>query len=266
MKSSFSTIYIIEVVKLIKRKDWLALLALVSISILFGAAVISNGYEGISNQSALFWIYTQAFNSSALCFTPLVFAFVASRILACEIENGSILLYTNKYRNRGRLYLAKSLALATFTVITFLVMCLVNMAVYYIFVIQNSAIASGQFFGENTAMLFWGLFTLYLSSFILSSQLSLLLSAYCRPAPVIGIMFMVVLILHNSFKMPVLYKLNPWYYVVKIGNDIAATTEKVAANYKEVSSILISFVLLTAICLVLFNLLGKRKFQKMDLQ
>jgi ABC-type transport system involved in multi-copper enzyme maturation permease subunit len=265
MKTSFFTIYKIEVIKLIKRKDWLALMALVGISILFGAAVISNGYKGISNQSALFWIYTQAFNSSALCFTPLVFAFVASRILASEIENGSILLYTNRYRNRGRLYLAKSLALTSFTAITFLAMCLVNMAVYYILVVQNPAIASGQFFGENTAMLFWGLFTLYLSSFILASQLSLFLSVFCKPTPIIGIMFVVVLVLHNTFKIPLLYNLNPWYYVVRIGNDIAATTKKVTVNYSEVSSLLIAFVLLTAICVILFNLLGKRKFQKMDL-
>lgn len=266
MKSSFYTIYTIEIVKLIKRKDWLTLLALVSISILFGAAVISNGYVGVSNQSALFWIYTQAFNSSVLCFTPLVFAFVASRILASEIENGSILLYTNKYRNRGRLYLAKSLALTAFTVITFFVMCLVNTAVYYVFVNRNPVIASGRFFGENTVMLFLGLFTLYLSSCILTSQLSLFLSAYCKPAPVIGIMFMVVLILHNSFKMPVLYNLNPWYYVVRIGSDITATTEKVAVNYSEVGRILAPFVLLSAICLILFNFLGSRKFQNMDLQ
>lgn len=265
MKTSFFTIYKIEVVKLIKRKDWLALMALVSISILFGAAAISNGYKGVSNQSALYWIYTQALNSSIFCFTPLVFAFVASRILASEIENGSILLYTNRYRNRGQLYLAKSLALASFTAITFLVMCLVNMAVYYILVVQNPAIASGRFFGENTTMLFLALFTLYFSSFILTSQLALFLSVFCKPAPVIGIMFMVVLVLHNTFKIPVLHNLNPWYYVVRIGNDISAITEKVAVNYSEVSNLLIYFALLAAICVIIFNLFGKRKFQKMDL-
>lgn len=265
MKTSFFTIYKIEVVKLIKRKDWLALMALVSISILFGAAVISNGYQGISNQSALFWIYTQALNSSVLFITPLVFAFVASRILASEIENGSILLYTNRYRNRGKLYLAKSLALVSFTAITFLVMCLVNMAIYYTLVVQNPAIASGLFFGENTTMLFLALFTLYISSFILASQFALFLSAFCKPTPVIGIMFLVVLVLHNTFKIPVLHNLNPSYYVVRIGNDITATTEKVAVNYSEVSNLLISFVLLAAICVILFNLFGKKKFQKMDL-
>lgn len=261
MKTSFSTIYKIEVIKLIKRKDWLALLALVSISILFGAAVISNGYQGTPNQSAMFWIYTQAVNSSTLCFTPVVFAFVASRILASEIENGSILLYTNRYRNRGQLYLAKSLALAIFTVLSFLVMCLVNMAIYYTLVVQNPEIASGRFFGENTSMLFLALFTLYFSSFVLTSQFALFLSAFCKPAPVIGIVFMVVLVVHNTFKTPVLYKLNPWYYVVKIGNDIVATTEKVAVN----SNLLISFGLLVAICVILFNFFGKRRFQKMDL-
>lgn len=265
MKTSFFTIYKIELIKLIKRKDWLAFLALVGISILFSTAIFTEGYLGAPNQSTVFWMNTQAWNSSALFISPLVAAFFASRIFASEIENGSILLYTNKYRNRGRLYTAKSLALSTFVTVTFVAMCLVNTAIYYLLSTSKSIYISGQFFGENVGMLLMGIIAIYLMSFLLASQFALFLGAYCKPTLSLGIVFLFVLVLHFSYRIPILNQLNPWYYVVRISNDISSTTEKVFVDTSKMAELFLSFLFLIAIYLIIFQFAGRRKFQNMDL-
>lgn len=265
MKTSIFTIFKIEVTKLFKRKDWLVLLALIGVSILMGAAISSEGYTGVPNQSALLWASSQILNSSLLFITPLIFAFLSTRILASEIENGSILLYTNKYRNRGRMYLAKSLALLFFSIITLIIMFLVNIFIYYLLVNRSPVYASGNFFGENTALLWLSIVVIYLSSFILASQCALCLSSFLKPAPIIGIMFFITMLLHNTFKTPVFQIINPWHYVALIGADVNGTSDYYPVNWGETTGTLLSFFLLVAIYVLLFNFVGKRKFEKMDL-
>lgn len=265
MKTKFFTLFKIEFIKLIKRKDWLALLALVAIGVLLGAAVAAENYSGAGGQSAFFWMCTQSLNSTIICISPILLAFVATRFLAGEIEQGSILLYTCKYRNRGKLYLAKSLALTGFAAFAFLVMCLVHLLVYYIFVIQNQQVASGMFWGSNTLLLSSSLFTVFLSSFLLTSQLSLVLSTFMKPTPIVGILFIIVLVSHNTGQVSVINKLNPFYYIIRLSSKVAGTTEKIAMNLNETVGLTIAAVLLTVLYLILFNLVGKRRFEKMDL-
>lgn len=265
MKIPFLTIYKIELYKLFKRKDWLALLALVGIGILFAAALLSDGYKGTESQSALFWIVTQMYNSSVLMVTPIVFAFISSRTLASEIENGSILLYTSKYRSRGRLYMAKSCAVLTFSVLTFAAMASINLFTYYTIAVRNPVYASGRLLGENTALLVMLMTALYFSSFFLVSQFALFLSAFFQPTPVIGISFAVILVLHNTFKVPFFQKLNPWYYVAWIGNDTASTAQALNSNIPGMLAFLAAFLVLAFIYAILFNLIGIKKFEHMDL-
>ncbi|WMJ79416.1 ABC transporter permease [Clostridium sp. MB40-C1] len=266
MNTSLFTIYKIEMIKLIKRKDWLALLALVAISFMFGAAVLSSGYIGESNQSALYWVSTQIFNSSGILITPMIFAFICSRILASEIEDGSISLYTTRYRNRGRMYFAKNLATISFATITFIIVFIINIAIYYIFVCQNPTISSGKFLGNNIWALVIVLGAVYISSFILTTQFSLFLSAYLKPAPVIGIVFVIVLVFHNTFRVPYLQNINPWYYLIKLSDDVFSTTNQVVVNYSEKLNLFFAFILLNIIYIIIFNLLAVKKFKGSDLQ
>jgi len=266
MKTSLLTIYKIEIFKLIKRKDWLALLALVAISVLFGVAILSDSYKGTSNQSALYWACTQILNSSILFITPMIFAFIGSRILASEIEDGSILLYTTRFRNRTKIYFGKSLAIISFATITFLIAFVINTVIYYIFVCQNLAIASGKFLGNNTLPLLISALALYLTSFILTAQFSLFLSAFFKPTPVIGIVFAVVLVLQNTIKIPYLRNLNPMYYLARIGDDVLATTNQVVVNYSEKLYFLFLLVLLIVIYIIIFNMMAVKKFKGSDIQ
>lgn len=265
MKTRFSTIYKIELIKLVKRKDWLAMLALIGISILFGAAILSDSYIGEADQSALYWACSQVCNSSMLFVSPLVVCFVTTRILGSEIESGSILLYTCKYRDRSRLYGAKSLALITFTLMLFLVMFLANIIIYYSLITQNGEVASGQFFGHNSLLLVIGILAIYISSFLIASQLSLVLSVYLKPNTVIGIMFGLILVAHNTYKLPLIQKINPWSYVTYMFSDVIATTQVVDKDINNLSFTFLVFLLLTVIYLIIFNLVGIKKLCSKDL-
>jgi len=120
-------IFFIEIEKLIKRKEWIILLALGGISILFASAIFTDSYVGATNQSAIYWVCSQIFNSSALFISPMVCAFIAARTLAGEIENGSILLYTYRFRNKQGMYVGKNLALSCFVALVYLVVAIINL-------------------------------------------------------------------------------------------------------------------------------------------
>lgn len=265
MKSSLSLICKTELIKLIKRKDLLSILALVAISILFGMAVLSDSYIGESNQSAVYWVYTQLLNSSILFVTPVIFGFIGSRSLAAEIENGSISLYTIRFRNRKKLYIGKSLAAISFATLFFIITCIINIIIYYALVCRNSNIASGLFWSSNTLHIIISIIALYLTSFILSVQFSLFLSAFFKPTPVIGIVFIVTLILHNTFKIPYIRKLNPWYYIVSINESLVSTSQSIGINYTERLNYLIILVCLSLGYIFLFNILAIKRFKDRDL-
>lgn len=265
MKTSFYMIFKIEMTKLLKRKDWLALLALAGINLLFGMAILSGSYQGPKNQSVLFWICTQILNASMLCFTPLIFSFMGARILSAEIENASILLYLDKFRNRKRMYAAKSASLLFFSVITFIFLFLINLATYYIVYFGNKSFFSNQFLGENTAGIFITMAILYVSSFLLTSQLSLCLGTFLKPTPVIGIMFLITMVCHNTYRLPVLRFINPWYYIVRIGGDICGTTQQISINWKQMTGSFGAFILLSIMYLILFYIVGSHNFKHKDL-
>lgn len=265
MNRSILNIYKIEMEKLIKRKDWISLVALIAIGMMFGVAVMSDGYVGMSNQSGLFWVCTQVFNSSILFITPMVFSFISANILANEIESKSILMYTNRFGNRKNMYIGKSVALISFATLTFIIICISNLIIYYVFVSNNPSIASGILIGENSIYLIIVTLMLYLASFILASQFSLFLSTIFKPTKVIGIVFLSTLILHNIYKVPVIRNLNPWYYIVRFSSDVISTTDNVVVNLNEKCELGILFLIVCFIYIIIFNILGVKKFKKLDL-
>ncbi|MBU3110229.1 hypothetical protein [Clostridium lacusfryxellense] len=265
MNISVFTIYKIEIFKLIKRKDWLALLALVAISLLLGVAVLSKSYKGPINQSALFWTSSQIINSTSLFITPMIFAFIGSRILASEIEDGSILLYTIRFRNRMKIYLGKSLAIISFATIAFLMDFIINIAIYYVFVCQNPSIGTGKFLGINTLSLVIVTLALYVATFILIAQFSLFLGAFFKPAAVIGIIFATALVVMNTTKVPYFRNLNPMYYVVRINDVVLDKTSQIVVNYSEKLNLFFLLVLLSVIYIIIFNILAVKKLEKSDL-
>lgn len=265
MKTSLLTVYKIEMFKFFKRKDWLSLLALVAIGIMFGVAVITDGYSGESNQSALYWVCTQVFNSCVLIIAPLISAYTSVRIMASELENGSILLYTIRIRNRRTLYIGKSLAVLSFATISFVFTCIVNFATYYVLAVKNQSIASGSFSGENTAVLFLTLIALYLISFVLASQFSLFLSTFFKSQHVIGIVFLITLIARNTYKLPYVQNFNLWYKVLQIGLSPISSTDKVLTDISGSAVLLVQLFAISIILIALFNIASIKRLKEYDL-
>lgn len=262
---TLKTIYKIELIKLLKRKDWLSILAITAISILFGASILSKGYIGPREQSAILWVVSQIYNTCIFFITPMVFAYTATQMMSTEIENKSILLYTIRFRNKTLIYLGKSFAVISYATIVFIVTSIINLLIYYILATQNQTIISGEFIGKNSIILFVSIITFYFAAFIVPSQFALFVSAHMKTPATVGIIFLVELILHNTYKIPYLQNINPWYYVVRINNEIMDNPGVIVSNYTEKIHLLYLLVPLSIVYILIFNILGAKKLKRSEL-
>lgn len=265
MKNNIWTVYKIELEKLIKRKDFLALLALIAVNLYFGITTLSSVYTGVSNQSAIYWLCTQIFNSSTLLINAMIFAFIGSKTLATEVESGSILLYTIRIKDRKSIYIGKSLALLTFVTLSFIFICLFNIIIYYIMVTNNANVASNSFLGNNTMYIVITIIMIYFSSFILVSQFALSLGSFLKSSQVIGITFIITLLCHNALKVPIIIYFNPWYYIKEFSKETIYVTEKVVINFSDKGLLVLHFSILCCVSLLLFNIFAINKLEKKEI-
>lgn len=265
MRTPIKVIWKVEMIKLVKRKDYLALLGILAIGILFATSILSDSYEGPHQQSALFWIVTQVSNASILFVCPIIMAFISSRTLAAELESGNISLLNTRVRNRKNIYLGKSLAVACFSVVLFIVTVLMDTILYYLMAAKSNGYASGKFFDTNTELLLCTLLAFFLFAYYFIAQYSLFLGAFVKPAISIGIAFFTVLLIQNTYKVPILKYLNPWYYVITIANDVISTTEAIGMSAIDMGMNVMKLLLLCIIYTLIFNLLAICKLKRKDL-
>lgn len=265
MKTPIKLIWKVEIIKLMKRKDYLSVLAILGIGILFAVSALSDSYVGPKEQNALFWTVTQILNASILFIAPIIMAFTGTRILSAELENGSISLLNYRIRNRKNMYIGKSLAVTGFGILIFFVAVASNIVFYYVFVCQNQQYAARHFTGENAQLLLYVLIATFFSSYLLVVQYGLFLGTYLKPTPTIGCVFFTVLVVHNTFKLPFIRYFNPWYYIIKLSNDVVNTTDKINTRDINMNSLLIIHILLCIGYGIVFNILGIRKLEKRDL-
>lgn len=214
-----------ELIKMMKRKDFLSLLGIVGIGILFSVSILTDSYIGAEQQGTLYWIVTQMLNSSILFIAPMILAYSAIRSMAQEIENGSLKLFNQRIRNRERLYLAKSITLWIYSTL-FLILCIViHFILYFLIVCRSERYASGTVFGENTSILISILICLYCSTFVLVPQIVLFFGTFAKQGICIGGIFMLVLIVHNIYKIPIIGYLSPWRYIINLANNVLNTTQ-----------------------------------------
>ncbi|WMJ89084.1 ABC transporter permease [Anaerocolumna sp. MB42-C2] len=265
MKTPIKLIWKVEILKLIKRNDYLSMLAILGIGILFAASAMSNSYVGPTGQNALFWAVTQILNASIFFIAPIIMAFAGTRILSTELENGSISLLNYRIRNRKNMYIGKSLAITSFSVLIFLVSSASNIFFYYVFVCQNQQYATVDFIGENAQLLSYVLIATFFSSYFLVVQYALFLGTYLKPTLTIGCVFFTVLVVHNTFNLPLIRYFNPWYYIIELSNDVVNTTDKINTQGININSLFISHIVLCIGYAIIFNLLGMKKLEKRDL-
>lgn len=265
MKASLLNIYKIEMIKLVKKKDIVSILIIVLLPLLFAISIMLNQYVGPEKQSALFWAGTQLSNASILYFTPVVFAVIAARIMAAEIQNKNFLLYIPRVRNRGTIYLAKTLAVITFALIIFIIVTVFNLLIYYVAVIRNPIYGTGEIFGTNGLDLIKFMIMIFFSSFILISNLTLFLSTKFKMMPTIGIVLLITSIFHFAWKVPYFSYINPWHYVVMMANAVGSFPDITKDLGVSINELLLSGILLCSILSIVFSVLGYRKFKEIDL-
>lgn len=227
MKIPVTNICRIELRKMVKRKDLLSLLGILGVSILFAVSILTDSYVGAENQSADYWVATQMLNSSILLVSPMILAYSAVRTMAQEIENGSLKLLDQRIRNRERLYMAKAVALWIYSSMLFLASILIHILVYFLIVGKNDKFGSNHFFGENTTILICVMAAVYLSTFVLVPQIVLFMGTFCKQGICIGMIFMIILVAHNIYKVPVLGLLSPWTYIINLSNDVISSTDSI---------------------------------------
>lgn len=227
LKLSVINICITELRKMGKRKDFLSLLGILAIGILFSASILTDGYTGAKQQSALYWVVTQLLNSSVLLIAPMILSYSSIRTMAQEIENGSIKLFDSRIQNRQHLYFGKSIAVWIYSTFFFAASIVIHSMIYFFIVCNNKEVASGKMYGKNTAILLCTLFAVYLSAFCLVPQIVLFFGTFAKQGICIGGMFVLILIAHNIYKIPVIGMISPWNYIIRLANDVMNTTKLV---------------------------------------
>ena len=265
MRKNIVNMYKIELEKVVKRRDISILFIFGAISFLLASSVLSPEYKDVTNQSALYWFCKQLFNWEVFMVSPMVFAYIGSKMLSTEIESKSISLYTVRIRDKKSIYIGKSLALITFVTLIFFVIFLINILAYYIIVVKNYSIASNTFLGENNIYLIITIIMLYFFSFILISQLALFLGTFFNQAKSISIIFVISLILNNTFKLPIIRYINPLYYIVRFSDEITSSTNKIGINFNDKIIFIILFSILCCLYTIIFNILAINKFERSEL-
>ena len=258
-------VYKIELEKIIKRKDIFILFIFLGISILIASSVLSPEYKDINNQSAIYWTCKQIFNSSIFMISPMLSAYIGTKMLSSEITNESIILYTIRIKDRKCIYIGKSLALLTFITIIFIMVILINLSTYYIIVVKNPLIASNTFWGENSIYIIITIIMLYISSFVLSAEFALFLGAFFNQTKSISIVFLVSLFLNNTFKVPFIRLINPLYYLIRFSDEITSSTGVIEINFSHKIILIALFSILFFIYICIFNIIGSNKFKRIEL-
>lgn len=242
----------IEIKKLMKRRDWISIIAITAIGILFASASISGNYTGPRDQSALYWMVTQVLNSVVLYIVPFVCALIGTRMLATELEEKTLKLYIERIQNRKNIYLSKVLAYTVYSIFAFMTTLLFQLALYQVAASENSIYFSGRLFGENTEPLIVALFALWASSFYLPGVITLMLGAKYKPVTVMSLFMGMVFLFRNAYRLPILEWFNPWTYIVKLTIPYSMDTDFVVppASYGHSLACYIALIVLMTIITV----------------
>ncbi len=246
----------IEMRKFIKRKDWISVLAVAVIGILFAGAAFSGTYTGPNNQSALYWLESQVFNTTALYISPFITAFMGTRLLSTELEEKTLTLYIERIQNKRKIYLSKVLAFTIYSVLVYFVMLIFQFILYQIAALKEVTYFSGNLLGANTVQLTISLVLLWATSFYLPGMFTLMLGTKIKPLAVMGMSMGLIFILRNTFQLPLVEWVNPWTYIIKLVIPFSYDTEvqSVAASYWQILGVFILLIITYTFLSIVFGI------------
>lgn len=265
MRTPLLRIIKIELIKFFKRNDLLSVLGIIAMGFIFALNMRGDTYTGVENQNALFWVTAELLTTTILFICPVVMSFVGTQILSTEIDNGSIMLFNFRIRNREKIYHSKSIALIIISTIYFFISVGLLFLIYFVVADNNTLYVSGKFMGNNALELVCILFMIYMYAFFFIPQVSLYLGTKFKPLITIVLTFCVALFCNNVATKSTIRYFNPMQYVVRLANDVVSTTEIVHVDSGERLFCVLAQLILCVAFLLLFNSLGARTFSQKDL-
>lgn len=250
----------IELYKIIKRKDFLLMLSMIFIPIMYGVGLASNShsfsYDGTSKVTALGYA-SEMMVFVYMCFIYFVILSVCViRSLKGEVENKSILLYVQRINNRKIIYFSKMMAYGILQLIITAIFILVSVICYKVFLVQRKDIASGLFYQNDEMVQIICTVIAILLCFIFTITVSLFLSAWLKSFQAMGVFIFLWLGLMYVKEFGLIKYLAPIYYVENIIDSSTSINSVKQLLYLAVLVATVSIICATS---------GSRKFLRSDL-
>lgn len=250
----------IEFIKIVKRKDFLLMLSMIFIPILYSIGLAMNSksftYAGEHKVSGLLFA-TEMYTFVYMCFIYFIILSVCViRTLKGEIENKSIQLYIQRVNDRKKIFYAKSIAYHFLVISSSIIFVAVSLVCFYLFLIRREDVAVLDFCRQGEFIYCVINMLSVLLCFLFTLNVSMLFCTYRKSFQAMGIFIFLWLAFMYLKEISYIKYLVPIYYVEKIVNSDVGS-----CDYK---SFIILFLLVFA-CSAISMLLGCRKFEKSDI-
>lgn len=259
---SNKAIWNIEFRKLLHRKDVWIMLTMFGIPALYSIGVFLNSsaivFNGEGKEYAMGFFLNMFFFVDSIFIYFFILSLIASRSLGGEIENKSILLYTQRINNRRKIYQAKVWSLIAMVSLICIIFFLVTMAMFYIFAVQREDIISSQFIKKEELV---GLFLFFLSIvlvYIFTINLSVMLSTFFKTNTTVIIFSILFIVFIFISKFPGIKYISLQYYTEQLSTIDLSNTSKIFTLF----SINLGVSLIYSI---ICNLVGIKRFERRDL-
>lgn len=259
---NFKTVYLIEWRKIIKRKEIIALFVMLAIPALYsiGAYIHSSiiVFNDDSKEYGLSFVVNMFLFVKMLFVFFLITALFAAKSLGGEIENRSILLYTQRITNRAKIYRAKIWSLYSAIFIILIIFAIFTTAMYYLFVVSREDIAVYQFIQRNELVSLLYIMMSIIFLYFLVISFSMMLSSFLK-ANISTMIFCIVFILFTFFaKFPYIKFISFEYYI----NELLISN---SSNTTYLTQIFLAYMIITLIFISICNYLGSKIFVSRDL-
>ncbi|BBE31044.1 hypothetical protein OSSY52_11850 [Tepiditoga spiralis] len=179
--------------------------------------------------------------------------FSSIQSLRGEVENKSIKLYIPRCQSRSKIYIAKNISLSLMFIIITIIFYIITIILDYLFLIHRTDIALNVFWKsqDTESIIFFIISMLFYYLFLI--QFAFFLSSFFNPL-MSSILALITTILTFYLKViSYIQTLVLTYYLEKIMNSIKI-------QYNDI----FLYFLLILIYGIIFNLLGIKKFKKLD--
>ncbi|MGN4123733.1 ABC transporter permease subunit [Lysinibacillus parviboronicapiens] len=259
---NFHTVYKIEWKKIIKRRELIAFFTMIAIPLLYSLGAYFESSIIVFNSDEK--EYAGSFVVNMLIFGKMLFiyfliaALFATKSLGGEIENRSILLYTQRIPNRAKIYRAKLISMYSAIISIIIFYSIISLILYYVFVLHREDIATKQFLraDEFLNLLYIGVGITFLYLFVIS--FSMMLSTFLKSNTATILFCLLFIIFTFIAEFPGLKYISFEYYLGEL-------IEMNFTSSFELTKVFLIYVTLILVMTIASNRIGIHLFKRRDL-